>query len=128
MSDGEKDAKWRWVFGINQYTTDILKCKIFQDYHDKYLLAVTDVILFAGCFHAFRKSIYKMHKSDPAYFLGLPGLSQSLAMKHIPEGKAIELLEKPEDYLAFQNSIQGEICQEHKDMPRGSMMKEEVKP
>ena len=34
----------------------ILKCKTFEDYHDKYLLAV---ILLAGCFHAFRKSIYK---------------------------------------------------------------------
>ena len=32
-------------------------------------------------------------------------------MKHMPEGKAIELLGKPEDYLAFQNSIQGGICQ-----------------
>ena len=52
-----------------------------------------------------------MHKTDPAYFLGLPGLSWSLAMKNIPEGNAIELLEKSEDYLAFQNSIQGGICQ-----------------
>ena len=84
-------------------------CETFEDYHDKYLLA--DVILLAGCFHAFRKSIYKMHKTDPAYFLGFPGLSWSLAMKNIPEGSAIELLEKPEDYLAFQNSIQGGICQ-----------------
>ena len=33
----------------------VLKCKTFEDYHDKYLLA--DVILLAGCFHAFRKSI-----------------------------------------------------------------------
>ena len=52
-----------------------------------------------------------MHKSDPAYFYGFPGLSWSLAMKHMPEGRAIELLEKPEDYLAFQNSIQVGICQ-----------------
>ena len=51
----------------------ILECKTFEDYHDKYLLA--DVVLLAGCFHAFRKSIYNMHKTDPAYFLGLPGLS-----------------------------------------------------
>ena len=86
-----------------------LKCETFEDYHDKYLLA--DVILLAGCFHAFRKSIYKMHTSDPAYFLGLPGLSWSLAMKNMPEGRSIELLEKSEDYLAFQNSIQGGICQ-----------------
>ena len=52
-----------------------------------------------------------MHTSDPAYFLGLPGLSWSLAMKHMPEGRAIELLKKPEDYPSFQNSIQGGICQ-----------------
>ena len=55
--------------------------------------------------------VFKMHKSDPAYFLGLPGLSWALAMKNVPEGKSVELLEKAEDYLAFQNSIQGGICQ-----------------
>ena len=62
----------------------ILKCKTFEDYQDKYLLA--DVILLVCCFHAFRKSIYRMHTSDPAYFLGLPGLSWSLSMKHMSEG------------------------------------------
>ena len=51
-----------------------------------------------------------MH-TDPAYFLGLPGLSWSIAMKHVPKGKAIELLEKPEHYITFQNSLQGGICQ-----------------
>ena len=40
----------------------ILKCETFEDYHDKYLLA--DVVLLAGCFHAFRKSIYNMKKTD----------------------------------------------------------------
>ena len=88
---------------------DILKCKTFEDYHDMYLIA--DVVLLATCFHAFRKNIYNMHKTDPAYFLGLPGLSWSIAMKHLPKGKAIELLEKPEHYLMFQNSLQGGICQ-----------------
>ena len=39
-----------------------IKRKIFEDYHDKYLLA--DVILLTGCFRVFRKNIYKMHKSD----------------------------------------------------------------
>jgi len=32
-------------------------------------------------------------------------------MKHLPKGEAIELLEKPEHYLMFQNSLQGGICQ-----------------
>ena len=70
-----------------------LECRTFEDYHDKY---------------AFRRNIYKMHTTDPAYFLGLPGLSWSLVMKHLPKGKAIELLEKPEHYIEFQNNIQGD--------------------
>ena len=52
-----------------------------------------------------------MHTTDTTYFLGLPGLSWSLAMKHLPKGKAIELLEKPEHYIEFQNNIQGGITQ-----------------
>lgn len=87
----------------------VLECKTFEDYHDKYLLA--DVVLLAACFHAFRRNIYNMHTTDPAYFLGLPGLSWSIAMKYLPKGKAIELLEKPEHYITFQNSLQGGICQ-----------------
>ena len=74
-----------------------------------YLLA--DVVLLAACFHAFRRNIYNMHTTDPTYFLGLPGLSWSIAMKNLPKGKAIELLEKPEHYITFQNSLQGGICQ-----------------
>ena len=87
----------------------VLSCKTFEDYHDKYLLA--DVVLLAACFHAFRRNIYNMHTTDPAYFLGLPGLSWSIAMKYLPKGKAIELLEKPEHYITFQNSLQDGICQ-----------------
>ena len=85
-----------------------LECRTFEDYHDKYLLA--DIVLLATCFHAFRRNIYKMHVTDPAYFLGLR-LSWNLAMKHLPKGKAIELLEKPEHYIEFQNNIQGGITQ-----------------
>ena len=48
-----------------------LECKTFEEYHDKYLLA--DIVLLATCFHAFRRNICKMHVTDPAYFLGLPG-------------------------------------------------------
>lgn len=87
----------------------VLGCKTFEEYHDMYLLA--DVVLLAACFHAFRRNIYNMHTTDPAYFLGLPGLSWSIAMKYLPKGKAIELLEKPEHYITFQNSLQGGICQ-----------------
>jgi hypothetical protein len=87
----------------------VLGCKTFEDYHDKYLLS--DVILLAACFHAFRINIYNMHTIDPAYFLGLPGLSWSIAIKEIPKDKAIELLEKPEHFIIFQNSLQGGICQ-----------------
>ena len=87
----------------------ILECKTFEDYHDMYFIA--DVVLLAACFHAFRRNIYNKYKTDPAYFLGLPGLSWSIAMKHLPKGKAIELLEKPEHYLEFQNSLQGGITQ-----------------
>ena len=86
-----------------------LKCKTFEDYHDKYLLA--DVGLLATCFHAFRRNIYKMHVTDPAYFVDLPGLSWSLVLKHQLKGKPIELLEKPEHYIEFQNNIQGGITQ-----------------
>ena len=50
-----------------------LECRTFEEYHGKYLLA--DIVLLVTCFHAFRRNIYKMHVTDPAYFLGLPGLS-----------------------------------------------------
>ena len=32
-------------------------------------------------------------------------------MNNLPKGKAIELLEKPEHYIEFQNNIQGGITQ-----------------
>ena len=67
-----------------------------------------------------------MHTTDPAYFLGLPGLSWSLVMKHLPKGKAIELLEKPEHYIEFQNNIQGGITQVFKDMPRENTMRKSL--
>lgn len=86
---------------------DILKCKTFKDYHDMYLLA--DVVLLAACFQAFRETVYDKYQSDPAYYVGLPGLSWSLAMKTC--SKVIELLDNQEDYLVFQESLQGGIVQ-----------------
>ena len=86
-----------------------LECRAFEDYLDKYLLA--DTVLLAACFHAFRRNICKMHVTDSPYFVGLPGLSWSLALKHQLKGKPIELLEKPQHYTEFQNNIQGGITQ-----------------
>ena len=86
---------------------NILKCKTFKDYHDMYLLA--DVVLLAACFQAFRETVYDKYRSDPAYYIGLPGLSWSLAMKTC--SKVIELINNQEDYLVFQESLQGGIVQ-----------------
>jgi hypothetical protein len=88
---------------------NVLGCNTFEDYHDKYLLS--DVILLATVFHTFRMKIYKQFDTDPAYFLGLPGLSWSIAMKYVPKDQVIELLEHPEDYIKFQNNIRGGNCQ-----------------
>ena len=85
----------------------ILDCKTFKDYHDMYLLA--DVVLLGACFQAFRETVYDKYQSDPAYYIGLPGLSWSLAMKTC--SKMIELLDNQEDYLVFQESLQGGIVQ-----------------
>ena len=94
----------------------ILKCKKFQDYLDKYLFA--DVVLLATCFHAFRRNIYKMHTTDPAYFLGLPGLSWSLFMKHLPKGKAIDYLRNPNITLNFKTIFKEVLPRCPKDTPR----------
>ena len=86
---------------------------------------LADVVLLATCFHAFRRNIYKMHTTDPAYFLGLPGLSWSLAMKHLPKGNGkvipIELLEKPNITLNSKTIFKEVLHRYSKDMPRGSM-------
>ena len=99
------DSKEDYDYAIKAW--NILSCKTFKDYHDMYLLA--DVVLLAACFQAFRETVYDKYRSDPAYYIGLPGLSWSLAMKTC--SKVIELLDNQEDYLVFQESLQGGIVQ-----------------
>ena len=92
----------------------ILGCNTFKDYHDTYLLA--DVVLLAACFQAFRETVYDKYQSDPAYYIGLPGLSWSLAMKTC--SKMIELLDNQEDHLVFQESLKEELYKYARGMLR----------
>ena len=104
---GEKhfESKEDYEYAVKAWK--ILGCNTFKEYHDMYLLA--DVVLLGACFQAFRETVYDKYQSDPAYYIGLPGLSWSLAMKKC--SKMIELLDNQEDYLVFQESLQGGIVQ-----------------
>ena len=84
-----------------------LECSKFEDYHDYYLSS--DVILLATAFQSFRKDIYQKHKSDLCYFMGLPGLSWSLAVKNTDY--TIKLLDDVDQDMEFQNGLQGGPCQ-----------------
>ena len=63
---------------------------------------------------------YKMHTTDPAYFLGLPDLSWSLAMKHLPKGKASSFLRNPNITLNSKTIFKEASLRSSKDMPRGN--------
>ena len=82
---------------------DVFKMRTMKDYHDTYLLS--DTLLLADVFEAFRKSSMEYYKLDPLYFWGTPGLAQSAALRMC--GAKIELLTSHDMLLFFEDSIRG---------------------
>ena len=72
---------------------------------------------------AFRETVCDKYQSDPAYYVGLPGLSWNLAMKVCK--RMIELFDNQEDYLVFQDSLQGgivQVCQRYAKKREGTLI------
>ena len=77
------------------------------DYHDLYL--ITDVVLLANVFEAFRNTCLRHYKLDPAHFYTSPGLAWKACLKRT--GIRLELLTDPDMLLMFERGIRGGITQ-----------------
>ena len=77
------------------------------EYHDLYLL--TDVILLANVFEAFKDTCLEHYSLDPAHFYTSPGLAWKACL--IRTGIRLELLTDPDTLLMFERGIRGGIMQ-----------------
>ena len=77
------------------------------DYHDLYLL--TDVILLANVFEAFRDTCLEHFKLDPVHFYTLPGLAWKTCLRKT--GVRLELLTDPDMLPMFERGIRGGMTQ-----------------
>ena len=77
------------------------------EYHNLYLL--TDVILLANVFEAFRDTCLEHYKLHPAHFCTSPGLAWKACLKKT--GAKLELLTDPDMLLMFERGIRGGITQ-----------------
>ena len=77
------------------------------DYHDLYLL--TNVILIANEFEAFRDTCLEHYKLDPAHFYTSPGLAWKACLRKTRV--RLELLTDPNMLLMFECGIRGGITQ-----------------
>ena len=90
--DDYKHSQCVWsLFSINN----------FGEYHDLYLL--TDVILPANVFEAFRDTCLEHYGLDPAYFYTSPGSAWKACLKKT--GVRLELLTDPDMLLMFEHGI-----------------------
>jgi hypothetical protein len=93
------------------------KCETLLDYHTIYLMS--DVLLLADIFEAFRLTCLNIYGLDPAYYFTAPSLSWDAFLKHKTdeykaEGKGnfeIELLTDIDMVQLFENSIRGGLSQ-----------------
>jgi len=76
-----------------------------QQYHDHYLLS--DVLLLADVFQHFRRTVYEQHKLDCLYFITLPSLAWTTALKHTEV--ELDLITDPDMYLMIENNMRGDI-------------------
>jgi hypothetical protein len=87
------------------------ECQTFQDYHDLYL--ITDVLLLADVWEAFRSQGMKNNELDPAHFYGVPGFTFASWKKQcMEEGQEpIELLNDYDMFIFFERSKRGGLSQ-----------------
>lgn len=84
----------------------VFKCKTLGDYNEKYLLS--DVLLLADIFEAFRDTSYKIYKLDPAHTYSAPSLSFNAMLKKIK--KPVPLLTDYDMHLLFESAVRGGFC------------------
>ena len=76
------------------------------DYHNLYLL--TDILLLADAFCAFRDMCYSSYGLDPCRFCTIPGLAWTACLK-MCKSDDIELITDPEQHLFFEEGIRGGV-------------------
>uniref|UniRef100_A0A7M5WWR2 DNA-directed DNA polymerase n=1 Tax=Clytia hemisphaerica TaxID=252671 RepID=A0A7M5WWR2_9CNID len=76
-----------------------------KDYHNLYVL--TDVLIMADVFEAFRKNCLQHYQLDPAHYFTAPGMSWEAALKKT--GISLQLLTDPDQYLFVEKGIKGGI-------------------
>ena len=81
--------------------------KNLGEYHDLYLL--TDIILLANIFEAFRKVCLDNYGLDPAHFYNAPRLAWKACLQKT--SIRLELLLDPDMSLMFERDIRGGITQ-----------------
>ena len=77
-----------------------------HEYHDHYLKL--DVLLLADVFNNFRESILRKHNLDVLFYVTLPSLAWSMALRHTKI--ELELICSEDQYLMVENSIRGGIA------------------
>ena len=81
-------------------------CQTLGDYHDLYML--TDVLLLADVFEAFRDLSLTAYGLDPAHYFTTPNFAWD-AMLH-KTGKKLELLTDYDQYLMVEQGLRGGIA------------------
>jgi len=80
-------------------------CKTFKDYHDLYL--ITDVLLLADVFDAYRRTSFKSYTLDPVHFLTSPSLAWNAMLYKTKVN--LELLTDIDMYRFFKAGIRGGV-------------------
>lgn len=82
-------------------------CRTLKEYHELYL--ISDVLLLADVFEAFRRSAYKSFGLDPLYYYGVPGYSKDAMLRMT--GAKIELMTDYNMLLMVEGAKRGGVCQ-----------------
>ena len=81
-------------------------CKTLGDYHDLYML--TDVLLLADVFEAFRDLCLEAYDLDPAHYYTAPNFAWDAMLRKT--GKKLELLTDYDQYLMVEQGLRGGIA------------------
>ena len=82
-----------------------MNLKNLGDYHDLYL--ITDVLLLADIFEAFRNMCIDYYKLDPSHYLTLPGLAWDALLKMT--NIKLDVISDYDIYLMIERGIRGGI-------------------